>query len=62
MVMGGCMLHLELATGVYSVAHAHGLQVEDVNLDGSCWVPVVEVRSSSITTALCSVSSKPILH
>ena len=32
-VMGSWMLHPELTASVFGVAHAHGLQVEDVNLD-----------------------------
>ena len=32
MVLGDCMLHPELAAGLSGMAHAQGLQVEDVSL------------------------------
>jgi len=32
-VIGCCLLHLELAADTSGAAHAHGLQVEDVDLD-----------------------------
>ena len=31
-VFGCCTLHMELAAGVFSVAHVHGPQAEDVDL------------------------------
>jgi len=55
------MLQLELTPDLSGAAHAHDLWVEDVDQE-SGWAPVADARSSSVTAALCLVSSKFIPH
>ena len=53
-MMGSRVLRLELEAGVSGAAHAHGLQVEGVDLDevAGCQL-LIEARSSPITAVFC---------
>ena len=53
MVMGGHLLHPELTADVSGAAHAHSLQVGDVDLDEVAGCQLLKTRSSLIITVLC---------
>jgi len=51
--MGDHLLHLELTADVSGAAHAHGLQVGDVDLDEVAGCLLLKTRSSPIIAVLC---------
>jgi len=51
--MGGHLLHPELTADVSGAAHAHSLQVGDVDLDEVAGCQLLKTRSSLIITVLC---------
>ena len=56
--MGHHLLHPELTADVSGAAHAHSLQVGDVDLDEVGGCQLLKTRSSHIIDVLCYVSFK----
>ena len=51
--MGGHLLHPELTVDVSGAAHAHSLQVGEVDLDEVAGCQMLKTRSSPIIAVLC---------
>jgi len=51
--MGGHLLHLELTADVPGVAHAHSLQVGDVDFNEVAGCQLFQTKSSPIMAVLC---------